>query len=773
MKELTRQQDQCVTYAKEVAESLLSFFEPMPLKTDEGLFFVSFSREKGFAATVPEPNAATSIICGVIASLKAERAKALCEKDAWDPLVERVKKAINCVVKSQLKDALPLKTMGKLPIHSTTHLTKLLLSYNDVHDLITNSDLFAICIRRLITAIELDLEADNHNSRERLHPYHIYVLTCALGILDEKLRAADFSQFILKLRNCEQPLLTAIKEKYGRDSKIKVTDKAAKSDLDFSWGSEWQKKIETKFTSPEYLSQLLLRAEERAVVLAQAQIAHKASSLSPDFDPSSLTFAIATLSERKAERYRHIIRQGLDILLEVFEEDDFASTIPFMVDDKGRAAFVPSVETANALLKVCEEQLKESRAVELKRAAEVAIHFQKRLGETNQSVSRNNKKISGWCSDKAPSKGRIDSWVTAYALEFFYRSHEIVKLEKRRTIFENYSWRSFDKCNPMWEEIVDPDFNPSGATDNDKYPIKSQIMSLIESEDKKRRAPVFLLYGPPGTSKTSFVNGVAQAKNWDLISLSPSDFISDSVDRIEHRARQIFQDLMNIDECVILFDEMDSLLLDRDIDAVKRDVVLKFVVPAFLPKLQDLHDHVVKSQMAVFFVTNYAERIDTAIKRKGRIDEKILIPPYNDKAREHLLNALLTRKFGSTICDHDDSKSEIGKALGMMSSLSVYREVSEFAHCFNLDGDKIKLTITSPKDIYTDGLSIPPKTYEKDNRAGARDELMKIVKRIASNKVTDWSTWSDERGRARTKFNCNEDFDQWEPIIESWLRPTK
>lgn len=784
MKELIRQQGQCVTYAKEAAKNLSAFFKKF--ENDEGLFFVSFSHEKEFGAITPEPNAATSIISGVITSLNAERASALCDKDAWTPLEEQVNNAIKCVVNSQLKDALPLKTMGKLPLHSTAHLTQLLLCHGDVNSLITTSDLLAICIRRLIVALELDFAADNLNSRERLHPYHIYVATHVLCDLVEhnnrdkkpeyKRLYGKLNDFKNKMDACESTLIDTIIAKLGLDAK---DHSAAKLDLEFGCdNNEW-----TKLSSSiddNYFTQLFLRIEERAVVQAQAQIANKASSVSPDFDPSSLTFAIATLSELRTERYRHIVMHGLDILFQVFEEEDFASTIPFMVDDKGRAAFVPSVETANALLKVCEEQLKESRSTELERAADVAQRFQKRLERTRQNVTYNGKKISGWCSDKAPSKGRIDSWVTAYALEFFYRSHEIVKLEKRRKIFENYSWRSYEACKPKWDDIVDPNCKKLGDGSTVE-PIKAEIMSLIDSPDKKRLAPVFLLYGPPGTSKTSFVNGVAQAKKWDLILLSPSDFISDSVDKIEHRARQIFHDLMHIDECVILFDEMDSLLLDRDGKA-KDDNVLKFVVPAFLPKLQDLHDHVAKNQMAVFFVTNYAERIDSAIKRKGRIDKKTLIPPYNITAREDLLRKLLIDviKIKPEIVDHGQNSPAIKSALGKMSPMSVYREMLEFAYSLKEKNGLLTLDDEQADSIYVDGLSIPPKTYDFMLRGdgAAKDEFFDILERVVEGTSLtrdNWITLTNDKAKQwkdiEKSFNCEKDFLKWKSLIVRYLKP--
>lgn len=768
MKDLIRQQGQCQIYAKDAVKSLSDFFS-----NDANLFYVFCSNEKGCGDTFFEPNAATSIICRVVASLNSERGKALCE-DGWDSLREKVEKATKAVVKSDLLKALPLKSMGTLPIHSVAHLTHLCLHYNVIRNVeppsILNNAILAICVRRLLVAVENDLTTDNGSPKERLHPYLLYISTLALLKVRKQLPSEKLEDFKTTLNSCDAELIKAIKLKY----KIKGNrDKSAKAKIPSFWDI-WDKVI-NKQNLDNYVSKLFTRIEERTVAQAQAQIANSAESISPDFDPSSLAFAIATLSvlsEDKASRYRHVVRQGLDLLLRVFKEDEFASTIPFMVDDKGRATFVPSVETANILLENCEKQFKDSRLTELQHVVDVALRFERRLEETTQSVNKDDPAIKGWCNDKAPSKGRVDSWVTAYALEFFYRYHEILKLEKRRQVFQDYSWTSYEKCIPEWDGIIDPAMSFTDGTLNE--PIKEKIISLIDSVEKDRRAPVFLLYGPPGVSKTSFVKGVAQRKSWDLISLSPSDFISDSVDMIEHRARKIFHDLMNIDECVILFDEMDSLLLDRDGNQTKdHSGVLQFVVPAFLPKLQELHDHVAKNQMAIFFVTNYGERIDSAIKRKGRIDEKILIPPYNVDARRKLLHSLLkdVRKFPLNIIEYPKSNQAIEDALGKMSALSVYRDVVEFAYCFESDGTKLTLNNGDVKKIYAEGLSISAKTYKKSARGedGAKEELLQILSRMVGCEINDRSTYLKHREEVKNAINNDKEFDLWDKVIDAWL----
>src|SRR5262249_3200023 len=131
-----------------------------------------------------------------------------------------------------------------------------------------------------------------------------------------------------------------------------------------------------------------------------------------------------------------------------------------------------------------------------------------------------------------------------------------------------------------------------------------------------------LLYGPPGTGKTTFVQLLAGALDWDMIAISPSDFLRGGESQVEEQAKAIFQALEQMSNVVVLFDEIDRLLLDRDAVAYSRQGDLfQFMTPGMLTKINNLRE---KKRLIFVIATNYAERIDAAIKRAGRIDEQYL-----------------------------------------------------------------------------------------------------------------------------------------------------
>ncbi len=177
-----------------------------------------------------------------------------------------------------------------------------------------------------------------------------------------------------------------------------------------------------------------------------------------------------------------------------------------------------------------------------------------------------------------------------------------------------------------------------GLTEPDPDPDRNKIRAV-------------LLGGPPGTSKTSLIEAVAKELAGDLvkkhlgqysvyvIQLSPADFLLDGPDRVEHRAKRIFDYLMQMENVVVLFDEIDRLVLDRDSREYRQqEGVFQFMTPSMLPKLTGLRERGSVVRFAI--ATNYGERIDAAIARIGRIDESYVIAPPNLNARLRILEEL-------------------------------------------------------------------------------------------------------------------------------------
>ena len=148
-----------------------------------------------------------------------------------------------------------------------------------------------------------------------------------------------------------------------------------------------------------------------------------------------------------------------------------------------------------------------------------------------------------------------------------------------------------------------------------------------------------LLYGPPGTGKTTFAQSLADAVGFDFINVTQSDFTRTGESGVEERAQQLFKALMVQSDAVILFDEIDRLLLDRESDRYgTQSDMFQFMTPSMLTKLADLRD---KKRCIFIIATNYAARIDAAIKRPGRIDVQLLLLPPDSIKRKQIIDSCL------------------------------------------------------------------------------------------------------------------------------------
>ena len=95
-----------------------------------------------------------------------------------------------------------------------------------------------------------------------------------------------------------------------------------------------------------------------------------------------------------------------------------------------------------------------------------------------------------------------------------------------------------------------------------------------------------ILFGPPGTSKTTLARAVADAIGWDFVEIHASAFLAEGIDQIPAVAEKIFVRLQELQKTVILFDEIEELLRERT--NPESDPFGRFLTTLMLPKLAAL-----------------------------------------------------------------------------------------------------------------------------------------------------------------------------------------
>jgi len=125
-----------------------------------------------------------------------------------------------------------------------------------------------------------------------------------------------------------------------------------------------------------------------------------------------------------------------------------------------------------------------------------------------------------------------------------------------------------------------------------------------------------LVFGPPGTGKSTIAKYLAHNLNYQFVELIPGQFLSEGSANIIPRANELFKRLMKIRNAVIFFDEVDQFVKKRD-PTGKENQEPVWIVTALLPKFAELRK---RKDIRFMLATNLLQVVDTAISRPGRID---------------------------------------------------------------------------------------------------------------------------------------------------------
>ncbi|MCU0262284.1 MAG: AAA family ATPase [Candidatus Nanopelagicales bacterium] len=143
-----------------------------------------------------------------------------------------------------------------------------------------------------------------------------------------------------------------------------------------------------------------------------------------------------------------------------------------------------------------------------------------------------------------------------------------------------------------------------------------------------------LLYGPPGCGKTYLAKAVAGELGAKFIAVGLSDVLSRWMGQSESNIADLFAYARVQAPCVLFFDEIDAL--GRSRSGLGRSAsALRGVINQLLSEL----DGVASQNEGVFVLgaTNAPWDVDGALRRPGRFDRAVFVPPPDAPARVDIL----------------------------------------------------------------------------------------------------------------------------------------
>ena len=185
-----------------------------------------------------------------------------------------------------------------------------------------------------------------------------------------------------------------------------------------------------------------------------------------------------------------------------------------------------------------------------------------------------------------------------------------------------------------------------------KFPLKIKLNIIYPFKNPelfiqygKKAGGGILLYGPPGCGKTYIAKATANECNATFFNISIADILDMHVGVSEQKLREVFRVARRKAPSVIFIDEIDALGNDRM--KTGENVYARTLVNQFLNELDGLVSD--NTSIMVLGATNVPWFVDTALKRPGRFDKTIFVPPPETSARAKIFELLLSGKPVETL----------------------------------------------------------------------------------------------------------------------------
>lgn len=250
-----------------------------------------------------------------------------------------------------------------------------------------------------------------------------------------------------------------------------------------------------------------------------------------------------------------------------------------------------------------------------------------------------------WASGHLIHEQAPESWTTASVFHFCADLHLLVAEAIRQSLFD-YAGQPYRAAAakvkaPSWvmpDSLLDSDVEAVDGTYslkqvlNEKFlvPLSAGIPQL-NANHGLHGSRSLILYGPPGTSKTTISECIGDAIGWPVLKIDPSHLTRHGMGELHAETHRLFASLERAEAMVVLFDEFDELVRDRDSGGA--DASSRFLTTAMLPKLTALYG---RKRLVYIVATNHIELFDSAITRMGRFDIVVpVMPPTLAEKMKH------------------------------------------------------------------------------------------------------------------------------------------
>ena len=137
-----------------------------------------------------------------------------------------------------------------------------------------------------------------------------------------------------------------------------------------------------------------------------------------------------------------------------------------------------------------------------------------------------------------------------------------------------------------------------------------------------------VLFGPPGTGKTTFAKGVAGRLGWPFVEMFPSRLAGDSPTGLAAALREAFALVAELDKLVLSIDEVEEIAGRRQPRSPSAAQGVTNEILKLIPPFRE------QDERLLVYATNSVRALDSASLRHGRFDYVIPVGPPDSGPRQ-------------------------------------------------------------------------------------------------------------------------------------------
>lgn len=247
-----------------------------------------------------------------------------------------------------------------------------------------------------------------------------------------------------------------------------------------------------------------------------------------------------------------------------------------------------------------------------------------------------------------------------------------------------------------------------------------------------------LLYGPPGCGKTLLARATAGECGLPFFNVRIEDVLDPYMGMSEQNLHEAFEHARMNAPCVLFLDELDAVAYARRKQAGSAGRPL---VDQLLQELDAIGSD--NRELLILAATNAPWDVDDALKRPGRLDRPMFVPPPDLAARTRILELILRDRHVEGLDLSELAKSTplfSGADLRALVEAAVDRVIDEALDSGEeppLRMDHLRAALQGTRPTTLDWLASAGSYVEFANQAGRYDELANFLKSREAKRLKD------------------------------------